>query len=686
LGLTELVKTVLVVPEHRLTEVIRELYDFEWFHAEEAEAGLDEKIGKAYDALRRLSLELDTLISSLNISVEAGIINQLVKSYRVYRERIEVEDIEELILKLKDDAEPLIREARESMESQRRIREELKQIETLHSTLKTLLDFNIDPSRLQKLKRFHAVFTVVESRSVDEIKKSLPTSHIIDTPIGKNYSALSIISLREEEERVDRVLRGFGVKPFTIPPDLPQNINEAYNLIVEKQRKLEEDLKKAEETLVKIKEQSGPKIIALREALQVVEGLLDRLGRRSGLKRFKLINGYIPRDMKKEFESRFGERYGVFFEEEVKGHEHHSPTLLNNKGVVKSFENITLIQGYPRSDEVDPTPYIAVFFSIFYGIMFADLGQGLVLALFGLFVYKRVSGENLKQWAKLLTILGISAAVAGFILGEAFGFKIHFPFPKPEVLHLVEEHGEGTRFNMVEVLKLIQFTLFLGAMHLTTGYTLSFKKALKHREYIEAFTARLPTITMYIFGILFALCFFGAGGDMGGIMSSENPVPYLGIPTKNIAPIAIGGAVSSIFIIILGRAVIEGAFKKKGIVGLIGGGLLEVLENIIHFMSNSLSYVRITVLLLVHSALLMLLNASWHALGWNSLPILIIGNLGIMALEGLMVFIQALRLHLYEFFTKFYEGTGTPFKKIKPSTSYVEIVFKSKLRTTTSFM
>lgn len=677
MGLTELVKTVLVVPEHRLTEVIRELYDFEWFHAEEAEAGLDEKISRAYDVLRRLSLELDTLISSLNISVEAGIINQLVKNYRVYRERIEVEDVEELISKLKSDAEPLIREARESMESQRRMREELKQIETLHSTLKTLLDFNIDPSRLQKIKRFHAVFTVIESRSVDEIKKSLPTSHIIDSPIGKNYSALLVISLREEEERVDRVLRGFGVKPFTIPPDLPQNINEAYNLIVERQKKLEEDLKKAEESLVKIREKSGPRITALREAVQVVGELLDRLGRKSGLKRFKLINGYIPRDMKKEFESRFGERYGVFFEEEDGGHGHHSPTLLNNKGVVKSFENITLIQGYPRSDEVDPTPYITVFFSIFYGIMFADLGQGLVLALFGLFMHRRVSEESLRQWARLLAILGISAAVAGFILGEAFGFKIHFPFPKPEVLHLVEEHGEGTQFNMVEVLKLIQFTLFLGAIHLTTGYTLSFKKTLKHREYIEAFTAKLPTITMYIFGILFALCFFGAGGDMSGIMSSENPVPYLGIPTKNIAPIAVGGAVSSIFIIILGRGIIEGVFKKRGgIVGLIGGGLLEVLENIIHFMSNSLSYVRITVLLLVHSALLMLLNASWHALGWNSLPILIIGNLGIMALEGLMVFIQALRLHLYEFFTKFYEGTGTPFKKIKPSTSYVEIVFK----------
>lgn len=676
MGLTELVKTVVIVPEYKITEVIRELYDFEWFHVEEKETELDEKIIEAYEALRKLGLDLDTLISSLNISVEAGVIDQLVGKYRVYKERIEAEDVRELIERLKNDAEPLIRQARESMETQRKAKEELKQVEVLHSTLKTLLDFNIDPARIQRLKRFYVVFTVVETGAINEIKRSLIISHIIDVSISKNLTALLIISPRGEEERVERVLRGFGVKPFNIPPNLPQNISEAYNLIVEEEKKLEEVLKKAEEELEKIREEAGMRIVALREAVRVVEELLNRLGRKSGLKRFRIISGYIPRDAKKEFQSRFGERYGIFFEEKGKEYEHHTPTLLNNKSVVKSFENITLIQGFPRGDEIDPTPFVTVFFSIFYGIMFADLGQGLVLALFGLYMYRRVRG-NLKEWAKLLTILGLSAAIAGFIIGEAFGFKIYFPFPKPEVLHLVEGHSKTAQFNMSEVLKLIQFTLFLGAAHLTIGYVLSFKKALKHREYVEAFTARLPTIIMYIFSILFVLCFFGAGGEIAWMMSSENPVPYLGVPTKTLAPIAIGGAVLSMSIIILGRTIMEGVLKKKGgIVGLIGEGLLEVLENIIHFMSNSLSYVRITVLLLVHTALLMLLNASWHALGWSSLPILIIGNIGIMALEGLMVFIQSLRLHLYEFFTKFYEGTGTPFKKIKPDTSYVEIVFR----------
>ncbi|MEN2974958.1 MAG: V-type ATPase 116kDa subunit family protein [Candidatus Caldarchaeales archaeon] len=676
MGLRDLLRVTLIVPEHRLTEVIKELYSFEWFHVEEKDYGLDEKIRRSYDVLKKLGTELDALISSLNISVEDGIINQLIRGYRIRKEKLEINEVEELIMKIEREAQPIIQEARESLEKARRLREELKQVETLISSLRLLRDFDIDPEKLRRLKRFYAVFTVVERRSIEEIKRSIPTSSIIDVPLEKNLTALLIISLREDEERVDRVLRGFGVKPFTIPSDLPQSINEAYNVLVARREEVEEELGRAEGNIMKIRSQLGDKIVALREGVQVAEDVLHKLGGSGGLKRFRIINGYVPKDLVEKFRSEFGGRYGVFFEE-IGGGGHEAPTLLNNKGIIKSFENITSIQGFPRSDEIDPTPYVALFFSIFYGIMFADLGQGLILALFGLFMFKRVEG-NLREWAKLLTILGVSSAIGGFIIGEAFGFKVHFPFPKPELIHLVEKHDGATRFNMDDVLKLIQFTLFLGTIHLTIGYILSFRKTLKHREYVEAFAAKLPTITMYIFGILFAFCFFGAGGDLGSILSSDNLVPYIGVPTRVLAPIVIGGAALSISILVLGRPIIEGFVKKKReeFIPLMGGGLLELLENIIHFMSNTLSYVRLTVLLLVHTALLMLLNASWSMLGWNSLPILVIGNLGIMALEGLMVFIQALRLHLYEFFTKFYQGEGIPFRKIKPETRHVEILFK----------
>jgi V/A-type H+-transporting ATPase subunit I len=96
-------------------------------------------------------------------------------------------------------------------------------------------------------------------------------------------------------------------------------------------------------------------------------------------------------------------------------------------------------------------------------------------------------------------------------------------------------------------------------------------------------------------------------------------------------------------------------------------------ETPIHFLSNTISYSRLTILLIVHAALLLLLNTAWEALGLVSLPLLLVGNVGIMLLEGMLVFIQAMRLHVYEFFSKFYDGTGQAFRKLSRQTPFVNL-------------
>ena len=162
-------------------------------------------------------------------------------------------------------------------------------------------------------------------------------------------------------------------------------------------------------------------------------------------------------------------------------------------------------------------------------------------------------------------------------------------------------------------------------------------------------------------------------------MVSENPAPLIGLPTKVIGAIGITGAIASIIVLMFGKFIagIIGFGHRIGIVSAVGQGLLEVLENIIHFLSNTISYARLAILLIVHVALLLLLNTAWEALGIASLPLLIIGNIGIILLEGMLVFIQALRLHLYEFFTKFFEGTGHEFNKIAEETPFVRIKLHS---------
>ncbi len=672
MGVSRLLKVSVIVPGHRVEEAVREIYGFEWFHAEGG-GEVDERLRDGYERVRRIGVELDALIRELGVEESQGVIDQILRGYRVEKETLEAEELRELVEDLEGRVRPILEEAGRLRRELRNARDTLSELKPLHQALRLLRDTGIDLKALQEFRRFYVTLALVQKRDLEEIRRSLPEAGVSYVDVGEGFAALLIASRREDRFRVERVLHGFGVRPFQIPSQYPQNLQEAYRVVEERLREAEARVAEAEKKLDELRVKYGGKLLSYREAAKILEEIFRRLGASGGFKRFKIISGYIPEEMGEEFRRRFDGKYAVFMEKPGHGGHHgHSdaPTLLNNKGVVKGFEKITEIQGIPSYGEPDPTPIVSIFFSIFYGIMFADLGQGLVIAIFGYIMYRRVS-ERLKEWAKLLTILGVASAIGGFLLGEAFGFKVGKLIGSPEVLHLVADH----EFEMKEVLKLMQFTFFMGIIHLILGYVLGFRKALGHDK-VEAFLVKLPTITMYIFGILFALSFLGAG-DMAGIMTSENPVPLLGIPVKTLGPIAIGGVVASLLVLVLGRAVAAVIGKIRGtLIGYLGMGLLEVLENIIHFMSNTLSYVRLTVLLLVHVALLMLLNTTWDALGPASIPILIIGNLGIMALEGMMAFIQALRLHLYEFFTKFYEGAGRPFQKIKPDTVRVEIRFR----------
>ena len=105
-------------------------------------------------------------------------------------------------------------------------------------------------------------------------------------------------------------------------------------------------------------------------------------------------------------------------------------------------------------------------------------------------------------------------------------------------------------------------------------------------------------------------------------------------------------------------------------------GIIEILIKIAEFVANTISYARLAILLFVHAALLLALNKIYYAYAGSPyifvLP-LVIFNILIIVFEGLMVYIQDMRLHLYEWFTKFYSGEGIPFKRILPERERIRI-------------
>jgi len=397
--------------------------------------------------------------------------------------------------------------------------------------------------------------------------------------------------------------------------------------------------------------------------------------------RFIKVEGYIPTDSIEEFRKTFKD-YIVMVEATQKGEGKAVPTLMRNARFVDSFEAVTLTQGSPSYTEFDPTLIISVVFPIFYGIMFADAGQGILMFLLGLTLWLRGAG-SIKKWGFTLMSFGIAATAVGLIVGEIFGFEIgEVPGIGPLLGNLVLVHLKDTagKLPLSSVLLVMEIAIIIGIFHISAGLVLDIAKAYKNGEKVELFVMKIPTLIFYMAGILFALAFIGGGFTFTG-MSSSAPTPLISIPIKLTTSIALPVILLVVVIIMFGKAGAKLAGKfhsEESVAIMLVEGMVEVLLKIVEFLANSVSYARLGILMIVHVVLMGVVNLAWTSLGAAGIPILIFGNIGVMMLEGLIVYIQDLRLHLYEWFTKFYEGEGIPFKTILPSPIRVEVVWKPK--------
>jgi len=406
---------------------------------------------------------------------------------------------------------------------------------------------------------------------------------------------------------------------------------------------------------------------AVRQAALALFNNLRRLRFSYEDKRFVILEGFVPT---KEIELFRKTTYDFLIssepvdEEEAKKED--VPTMFSNPRSVSLFENVTLLSGFPKYNEIDPTPVIAFVFPLFFGIMFSDLGHGIVLVLFGYALTRWFRGSY-NYWGQLIMILGSASIVVGFIRGSFFGYQFTSPLglliPLPAVLN--------GGFSIASVSFWIEISIILGTFHLSTGYSLSLLNSIRSREYAKAFLSGLPTLVLYGSAVPLMLAVIGGGLDVQNLFSMNDPTPFfkelLGIivPISLVVIISLPVFLSSIVILVVGRAIISfrNDQSRWRLEKSIGAGLVEGLVKSFEFFVNTLSYVRLGILLILGS---LLVSFSISALSFGVIGIIaaFFLNIAVMAIEGFMVYIQDLRLHVYEWFSNFYSGEGIPFEPL----------------------
>ena len=543
----------------------------------------------------------------------------------------------------------------------------------------------------RQLQLFGSLSEVVEARSqysylsiqTGSIRKLLIESFdqaLSDTPSVKmeigtqeDQALLLLITMKRDETLTNRILDKFGWTDVHLPRELvgkkdqvQKNLREKLELLKDEQ----EELKSKVESLIREKRPALEQMwtnLRLNELYARVQSFFSKTSRTV------IFSGWLPSSKRPVLAEAIrrvtdGRCYLEWHQPREAEQPASVPVQMRNPKFLSPFQMLVTNYSIPEYGTIDPTPLVAVTFLIMFGLMFGDAGHGavlLVLGLLGSILYKGARSV-VRNLLHLIAYCGAAAVVAGILFGSYFGMKWFAPLWF-DYHGVVAGHGGGGL--VTDIYGVLAITVYFGIAVIALGLVLNWINCVAKSRWFRLFFDKGGLIGGWIYGAgVYAAAYFVRND-------------YRQLPDSNLLFLLIGIPV----LLLTLKPVLEYSFHKPRKpftfftpVDFFMEWIVEILEIFSGYLANTLSFMRVAGLGIAHVSLVIaffsiadMLSGPSGSYTIGSYLVLVAGNVLIILLEGLSAGIQSLRLNYYEFFSKYFSGSGRAYapvslrKKIK---------------------
>lgn len=557
------------------------------------------------------------------------------------------------------DIEKAIKTVRAVQDGFRRLEEEKSRLQSEHAEildpLKIIRPFknlNFDVSEILNFKYIHYRFGRIEKQYLQKFEKYIYDN--LDTlfiKCGEDEMYVYGVYFVPEHQahKVHAVYSSMHFERIFIPNEYHGTAAEAFEKLDTRHREIHKALAANKEASRKFLQDNSTKIVSAKAALDACSSSFDirKLAACTpgDTNTFYILCGWMTEKDALAFQKDIQNDEKIFclMEDQKAPATQKPPTKLRNPKLFKPFEMYVKMYGLPAYNEMDPTWFVAITYSFIFGAMFGDVGQGLVLFLGGLFLYK----TKKMDLAGIISCAGVFSVFFGFMYGSFFGFEDVLKAIWLKPMNQMMDVPLVGRLNAVFVIA-IGFGMFIILICMVFNIINSIRRGDTEKTWFDS-------------NAVAGLVFYGSIVLTIGLFISGKK-----LPAAAILVIMFGVPLLLMFL----KEPLTNLVEKKSEILPEQKGMFfvqsffELFEVLLSYLSNTLSFLRIGAFAVSHAAMMevVLMLAGATNGGSPNWIVVVLGNIFVCAMEGLIVGIQVLRLEYYEIFSRFYAGNGREFK------------------------